>query len=375
MREIKFPYDFPITHYSPAENAKKSFPGGCHMATTVNVSRSAVRARISYRVDGMKPYITKVFAALLGLCLSSSLAATAQDYPARNVVATLGYAPGGGADIPVRYFAEKLGKLAKQTFIVDNKPGAQASLAAAIVSKAKPDGYTILFAAGNALVAAPSLIKDISFDPVKDFGYIATLWQTPYVLIVNASSPVSSVAELTEDLKKKGGKATFGYQGIINLAAAELYKKSAGVQATAVSYKSVQQILPDLSAGDISFAFVDATFAFAQIRNGQAKALAVTTPQRTSMGPNVPTMQEAGIPDFDIRAWFAIYVPPATPEAIKTKLRSLVSEVLQTAETRDFIRSLGIEPFVSTSEEFAKFQVEETARWAAILKEAGVSAQ
>jgi tripartite-type tricarboxylate transporter receptor subunit TctC len=313
--------------------------------------------------------------AVLGtglLALSLAPCASAQDYPSRNITAVLGYAAGGGADVPVRYFAERLSKLAGQPVIVENKPGAQASLAAAAASQAKPDGYTILFAAGNALVAAPATIKSVTFDPVKDFSFVGTLWRTPYVLVVSGSSPAKSVAELTGVLKAKGDRGSYGYQGIVNLAAGELYKNHAGVKATPIPYKTIQQVLTDLIAGDIDFAFVDATFALEQVRAGRLRALAVTTDKRVSFGPDLPTMQESGVPDFDLTAWFAVYTPPGTPAAIRNRLSGWINQILATDETAKFLRNIGVEPFVSTPDQLAKFQAVETTRWAAILKAAGV---
>jgi tripartite-type tricarboxylate transporter receptor subunit TctC len=316
--------------------------------------------------------------AVLGtglLAISFAPRASAEDYPSRNITVVLGYAAGGGADVSVRYFAERLSKLAGQPVIVENKPGAQAAIAAAAVSQAKPDGYTVLFAAGNALVAAPATIKSVTFDPVKDFGFVGTLWRTPYVLVVSGSSPAKSVAELTGILKAKGDKGSYGYQGIVNLAAGELYKSHAGVAAAPISYKTIQQVLTDLTAGDIDFAFVDATSALEQVRAGRLRALAVTTDKRVSFGPDLPTMQQAGVSDFDLTAWFAVYTPPGTPAGIRERLGGWLDQILATDETAKFLRNIGVEPFVSTPDELARFQAAETTRWAAILKAAGVEPQ
>jgi tripartite-type tricarboxylate transporter receptor subunit TctC len=306
-------------------------------------------------------------------CLSS---AQEQDYPTRNITVVLGYGAGGGADTSTRYFADKLSKLAGKPVIVENRPGAQATLAADAAARARPDGYTILFAAGNALAASPHMLKKINFDPLKSFDYVTTLFRTPYVLVVSPKRDVKSVADLTAYLASRTDKpGFFGYQGWINQAAGELYKSMARVNATAVPYKTAQQILTDLMSGDIDFAFLDSTFALEQTRAGNLRALAVTLPERTPVSPELPGMKEAGLPDFDLSAWFAVYLPANSPAPVTAALSKWLNQIVASEETQRFLALSGTQAFPGSPKSLARYQREQAERWSALVKAAGIEPQ
>ena len=303
-------------------------------------------------------------------------AAQEQDYPTRNITVLLGYGAGGGADTSTRYFADKLSKLAGKAVIIENRPGAQATLAAEAAARARPDGYTVLFAAGNALASSPYMLKKVNFDPLKSFDYVTTLWRTPYVLVASPKPEVRTVADLTAYLgSRKDKPGFFGYQGSINQAAGELFKIKAGVDATPVPYKTAQQILTDLMSGDIDFAFLDSTFALAQTRAGNLRGLAVTLPERSPLAPELPGMKEAGLPDFDLSAWFAVYLPAHSPAPISAALSKWLNQIIAADETQQFLAKSGTQPFPGSPESLARYQREQAERWAALVKAAGIEPQ
>ena len=321
---------------------------------------------------------TKVAAlTALAICLLPGLAgAQEQDYPSRNITILLGYGAGGGADTSTRFFADRLSKLAGKPVIVENRPGVQAALAADAAARARPDGYTILFAAGNSLASSPHMMKKINFDPLKSFDYVTTLWRTPYILVVSPKRDVKSVAELTAYLAgRKDKPGFFGYQGWINQAAGELYKTLAQVNATPVPYKTAQQILTDLMSGDIDFAFMDSTFALEQTRSGNLRGLAVTLPERTPLAPELPGMKEAGLPGFDISAWFAVYLPANSPAPVTAALSKWLNQVVAAEDTQRFLAQSGLEGFPGSPESLARYQREQGERWGALIKAAGIEPQ
>ena len=312
----------------------------------------------------------RVSSSLAILCLLWPAASIAQDYPARNITIILGYAAGGGADVSTRYFADRLSKLAGKSVMVENKPGAQAAIAAEAAARARPDGYTVLFAAGNALAASPHMFKKLNFDPLKSFSFVTTLFRTPYVLVASPKRNVSSVSGLTAYLKArdKAAPGLYGYQGLINQAAGELYKQMAAADATPVPYKTVQQILTDLISGDIDFAFLDATFALEQSK-------AVSLPGRSPIAPDLPGMAEAGLPGFDLSAWFAVYLPANAPVSVVATLSRWLNEILATEETKRFLTQTGTEPFPGSPESLARYQAEQAESWGTLVKAANVEPQ
>jgi tripartite-type tricarboxylate transporter receptor subunit TctC len=282
------------------------------------------------------------------ICLAGMLAAftgtfaCAQDYPTRPVKMLIGLPAGGGADIIARYFADQLRQVLGQSVVVENKPGAGGNLASQAVATAEPDGYTLLFSTSNPLTGNFFLYKNLPFT-IDDFAPVTTLGQGAFVLAVSAKSPINSVAGLTAYLKDKAGKAAYGSPTSISLASAELYMAQAGVTARLVRYKASTQALNELKAGEIDFFFIDSTAAIGPVKRGDIRALAVTTRQRNSALPDVPTMQEAGIADFDMSSWFGIFTPAKTPSAIRDRLAAILNEIVQRKTTATYLNSIGID--------------------------------
>jgi len=229
-----------------------------------------------------------------------------------------------------------------QSVVVENKPGAGGNLATQAVASAEPDGYTMLFSTSNPLTGNFYLYKNLPFT-INDFTAVTTLGQGAFVLAVNGKSNINSVADLTAHLKTRGAKATYGSPTSISLASAEVYMAHAGVTAQLVRYKASAQALNDLKAGEIDYFFIDSTAAIGPAKRGDLRALAVTTRQRISAMPDTPTMQEAGVPDFDMSSWFGIFVPAKTPAAIRDKLETALNEIVKRKETSDYLNGIGID--------------------------------
>jgi tripartite-type tricarboxylate transporter receptor subunit TctC len=273
------------------------------------------------------------------------LATQAQDYPAREIHAVSMYPAGSGADVFIRFFSDKLSKAVGKPVIVENKVGAFGMIGVETVARAKPDGYTILIVSSALFAGSQSLYKQVAFDPLKDFEYVTTLTNSSFVLVVDAKSPVKTVAELTAHLKQKGDKASYGGVSNASVIASELYKSSAGLPAVQVNYRDIAQALNALGSGDIDFMFTDSAFAASQTRAGRVRPLALTSAQRMEAQPGILSSTEAGIPGMDLTSWWCVAVPAKTPQPIVDKLEGLFNEIVKSADTKTFANNLGADPY------------------------------
>ena len=316
-------------------------------------------------------------AALLMVAAFATAPAVAQEtYPDHPVTAVVGYAAGTGADVIGRYFAQKLHDLVKQPVVVENKPGALTALAAAYVARAKPDGYTIFITAGNSTMAANLyLFKSLQYDPVKDFIPATTIAQLPFLFTVSAKSPVKTVNDLVELLKKKGNKASYGYPNSFSQAATALFTKLTGTNPLPVAYKATPQAMTDMLNGQLDFIVMDSSFGLQQAKHGMIRAIAVTTAERSPVAPDYPGMVEAGIKGFDLSAWWAIWVPSQTPKPIVKKLEGWFNQIDATDETRKFLLNIGAAPMPGTTEKATAMLPVEMKKWETIIREANIQPQ
>src|SRR5260221_3292819 len=241
-------------------------------------------------------------------------AAHAQDYPAKPVRIVVPYSAGGNADILGRALGQKLGDALKQPFVVENRGGANGGIGTDLVAKAAPDGYTLLVTASGPIVVNPSLYAKVPYDPVKDFAPVSQCAVYQYVLVTLAGSPYKSIAEIAAAARAKPGALSYGSTGVGggNHLAGELFALATGTQLTHVPYKGSAPALADLLGGQLSFMFDTVITSVPQIRAGKLRAFAVSSPKRASSLPEVPTMQEAGIPGFDISQWQGFLAPAGT---------------------------------------------------------------
>ena len=274
----------------------------------------------------------------------------AQDYPSQDIRLICAFPAGGGADVIVRYFAEKLRPIAGRTVIVENKAGAGGNIATEYVARAKPDGYTIYVHAGSAIAANQSLFKKPPVDVVRDIRVAATINRQPFMLVVDAKSPYKTVADLTEAMKQKGDKATYATSAPTGRIMGELYKNAMGLKAVEVSYRTASDSLNEILSGKVDFGMHEPIFSLAQAREGRFRILAVGTGKRVEALPDLPTMTEAGVP-MDLTVWWAAMVPAGTPKPVIDKIHRWFAQMVSTEETKTFLGNFGADPYINTPEE------------------------
>ena len=304
---------------------------------------------------------------------ASCISALAQPYPSQDIHYVVGYPPGSGADVLARFFAEKLRTLAGQTVVIDNKPGAQNAIATQYVARAKPDGYTLLGAGSGAASAMHLLVKP-PVDVTTAFQVAATMGRQGFMVVVDASKPIHTIADLTAAMKAKGSAGSYASAAPNGTVVGEFYKKSAGLKTVQVNYRTSNDSLNDLMSGAVDFAVLDPVVSLTQQRNGKLRILAISTGERLQAMPEIPTLTEQGIP-LDLTGWTAVTVPAATPRPIVDKLNGVLMPYLKRPEVQERLQAVAIEPRHSTPDEFEKFLAAEIVRWAKVVKDAGIEPQ
>jgi tripartite-type tricarboxylate transporter receptor subunit TctC len=311
--------------------------------------------------------------ALLSIGPWSIGAAQAQAWPARPVTLVVPFPAGGTTDVLARALAERLTPVLGQTVIVESKPGAGATLGADLVAKAKPDGYTLLVGAVHHTIAT-SVYKKLPYDFQKDLVPLTTIAMVPNVLTVNATSPAKTVAELVT--LAKAAKPEFSYGSNGNGTAQHLigtqFQNLTGTTLLHIPYKGSGPLTTDLLGGQVTMSFDTITPVLPHIKAGKLRALAVSTGKRSSALPEVPTLAEAGLKDFDIGTWFGVLAPAATPKDIQTRLSTEMIKIIQSPEFKKRMDEIGAEPIGNTPEQMARQIKDETERFARLVKQANV---
>ncbi len=296
-----------------------------------------------------------------------------QDFPSRSMQAVIGFPAGSGADIMCRTFTNKVQELAGQSIVMVNKPGAFGSLSYAQVATSKPDGYTFLMA-GNALMSSGgSFVKNLPFDR-KSFVPTTTIAETPFIVTVAASSPIKTVAELIDHLKKKG-KNRYGTNNPANVVATAYLRSIAGFDAEAVSYKGAADALVDVENGTLDFMIFDGAFVIAHIKAGKLRPLAVTSAYRVKALPAVPTMIEAGFKDYEFNPWWGVYLPAATPKPIIDRVTGWFEKVARSDEIAKALDPLVLVPVSISAAEMNRRLDRDGPIWDRNLKAAGIQPQ
>ena len=302
--------------------------------------------------------------------------AAAQDYPAREIRSICNFSAGSGADIVVRYYSDRLSKLAGRAVVVENKVGVQGNIATEYVARSKADGYTIMITpASSTLAAARHLFKQLPFDPDKDFTPVTTLAKLSFAIAVDAKSPVRTIAELTEHLRKKPGHGAYATGSNTGQVTGELYKEMAGLSTTYVPYKETMSALTDTISGEVDFMTYDVTFLVPQARGGRVRILAVTSATRLATLPEVPTMAESGFPGYDLAPWWGVVVPAGTPRPIVDKLAAWFNQITASEETHKFLANLATDPFPGSPESMAALIRTEIEQWGRYVKLAKIEPQ
>jgi len=322
-------------------------------------------------------FIIRCLALGASVALSSAVfSVCAQEYPTRPVRFVVASGPGGSTDNLARITGERLSQGWKHPLVYDNRPGAGGILAGEATARALPDGHTLLFSTSAAIAVSVSLYQKLPYDPIKDFAPIVQIATQPYMLISHPAS-VSSVKELIASAKSNPGQISFSHTGAgtgTHLAG-ELFMRAAQVKLLSVPYKSIGQSMTAVLSGETQLTFTSVFTAWNQAKSGRAKALGVTGKVRSPAAPQVPTMAEAGLPNYVAGNWYGLLAPAGTPRKLVEMLNARVNAALGRAETKELLIAQGFEPAGGSPEEFALFIRSEIKDFAALIKSAGLKAQ
>jgi tripartite-type tricarboxylate transporter receptor subunit TctC len=307
--------------------------------------------------------------------LGTASVALAQQYPSRPVRIVVPLSPGGFSDTPARILAPRLSELFGRQFYVENRPGAGGTIGWDFVAKSPPDGYTLAIT-GNTLLVGTHLYKNVPYDALKDFTHITMMAAGPYVLVVNPQKvPVNSVRELIAAAKAKPGAIDFASSGngsSQHLVGA-LFNTMAGVQLNHVPYKGSGPAMQDLLGGQVGVSFAGVPNVLGHVRNGQLKALAVTSSKRWFALPDVPTMAEAGVPGYDATLWLSISGPAGMPAPLVERLYTEISKALQDPKLQESFRAVGVEAMAMPPDELNRYMAAEDEKWGRVVKETGAT--
>jgi tripartite-type tricarboxylate transporter receptor subunit TctC len=310
-------------------------------------------------------------AAIAAVLAGSSL--YADNFPSRPVTFTAVFGPGSASDTICRIIADPLGQALKQPVVVEDRPGADGALAALYVHHQPADGYSLLMATNSPLSADPFLLKDLAYDAVKDFTPVTRVGSFTLMLVVYPGLPIHSMKELVDYAKANPGKLSYASGNTAGVVGGKTLANYAGVDMLHVPYKSSPPAIEDVIAGRVSMMFADFTVAMPHVSAGQVRALAVTRIKRSSLFPDLPTLDEAGIKGFNLDAWAGLVVPAGTPRDVVVTLNGALRKIIDSPEVQAKFKNVGFEGFSSTPEEFGNFIKIQLGEWGKMVKEAGLS--
>ena len=316
----------------------------------------------------------RLWFGLLLLLTATAGPAWSQGFPNKPIRMVVTFPPGGAPDILARLFSDKaqLG----QPVVIDNKPGAGGNIGADFVAKAPADGYTLVMGTVGTHSINGALYSKMPYDMVRDFAPVAHVASAPNLLVVTNDLPVKNVAELISYMKANPNKLSFGSPGIGSSVhvSGELFKSMTGTSMTHVPYKGRQFAIPDLVGGQIQLMFDNMPSALPMAKEGKIRALAQTTATRSSAAPDVPTVAET-VPGFEATTWFAVFAPHGTPRDIVLRVNAEMQRVFKLPDVVEKLKTLGLEPWISSPEELARYQASEMTKWAKVVKDSGAKAE
>jgi tripartite-type tricarboxylate transporter receptor subunit TctC len=320
--------------------------------------------------------IAHLLAGVLLLVAAPVLAQSdaAKRFPTKPIRIVVGYAAGGGNDIIVRVLTPKLSEILGQTVIVDNRPGAQSIIAAELVAKANPDGYTLLMGPSGPMTMNPAIYSKLPYSPLGDFAPVTMIGSFPLILVVNPSLPVKSVKELVAHARANADKVSYGASAAAFQLTTELFNQRTGTRFLHVPYKGVNESVNAVIAGQVTMTIGDPAPIVGLMKGGRVRALAVTSAKRHPQWPDLPTLGEAGVPDIEVILWTGFQAPAKTPPAVVKKLRDEVARVVHLPEIKERFAVMAIEPSGNTSEEFSRIIASEIKKWTAVAKAANIKA-
>ncbi len=329
-------------------------------------------------MDVARPLRTAIIAALLVLIGAANCPAIAQSdgaasYPSRVIRIVVGFAAGGGNDIFARLVGQALQKIAGQPVIILNRPGAGGRLASEFVQSQPADGYTLLVAASGAMSIAAAIYPDLPYHPTRTFVPLAMIGNFPLILVVPTNHPAKTVMDLVAWAKANPDKANYATTSPSFTIATELLKLKTGMPGVAISYKSSNEMLISVAAGQSTFAIVDGPPAIPQVKGNQVRALAVTGSERSSELPDVPSMAEAGLPAVNVHLWSGVFAPAGTPPTIVEKLEAALQQAIRSPDVADKLRGMAVNPGGGPPEEFSRMIDAEIKAYGGIVKSAHLS--
>jgi len=316
----------------------------------------------------------RAFAHLaLAAAVLTAPAFASETYPTKPIRIVVGFAPGGGADIVARQLGTQLSKQLGQSVVVENRPGATGTLAATNVAQAAGDGYSMMLASQSTMVIAPSMYGKLQYDPIRDFLPVTQLVSMPLVMVVTPSVPATTLKEVM-DLARAGKLANFASSGAggPQHIAGELFNKMAGIKLTHVPYKGESAALTDVMAGNVQVAFANVPVAAPFIESGKLRAIAVSSLARAQTLPQVPTVSEAGLKDFEVLTWYGLFLPASAPKPLARRISDEVSTALNTPDVRGKFQEQGLTIIGTNPDQFGQFMTAEVPKWSAIVKSANI---
>ncbi len=312
----------------------------------------------------------------LGLLVSTAGIAIAQTFPAKPIRVIVAYPPGGSTDIIARILGQKLTDRFGQTMLVDNRAGAAGMIGASIAAQATPDGYTLLLS-DTPFVVNPSVFAKVPYDPIKDFTPIAMVAQSPLMLVVNAAMPAQTVQELIKLAKAQPGKFTIASAGTgaSSHVVAELFKMRAGVNLTHVPYKGLGPALVEVAGGQVNSLFSSIPAAMPHVKTGKLRVLGVCSPHRVAVAPEVPTMDEGGVRDFEAAIWYGYQGPAGMPKRVVDTLSREIARAAELPDVRERFLAIGLESFMLMPKEFHAFIATDLKKWAEVARAANIKAE
>jgi tripartite-type tricarboxylate transporter receptor subunit TctC len=316
----------------------------------------------------------RAFLVLAAACVLAAPASAADPYPSRPVRIVVPFPAGGPADALARMVGDKLQAALGQPVVVDNRPGAGGNIGLELVAKSPPDGHTLALAPAGNLTVNPSLYRNVPYDVSRDFAPVTVIAAVPNVLVVNAQVPAKDVGELIAYAKANPGKLNYASPGPGSGAhlAGELLKSSAGIEMVHVPFNGIAPAVTAVVGGDVQVMFAGSTSAMPHVATGKLRALGVASPRRMVSTPALRTLDESGLPGFDVTSWYSIVAPAATPPAVVERLQKEIARALDAPDVRAKLASLGAEPVGNTPAEFAAMIGSESAKWGKIVRDAGI---
>ena len=317
----------------------------------------------------------KLLLALVAAAATALFAANARaagDFPSRPITFVCVFGPGSASDTIARIIGDQLGSVLNTSVIVENRQGADGAIAATYVARAAPDGHTLLLATNSPLSAAPFLLKHVSYDPVKDFTPVTRVGSFTLMIVVNPSLPIHSLADMITYAKANPGKVSFATGNTAGIVALATINHWAGTDIAHVPYKTTPPALQDVMAGRVSMMLADFTTASPHVKSGALRAIAVSRIQRSTLFPELPTIDEAGLAGFNLDTWAGFVAPAKTPPAVVTQLNGALRKVIDNPDVKAKFRNVGFEGFSSTPEELGDYIKVQLGLWGKMIKDAGV---